>query len=82
MYIQTDDKRTAIDIAILKDDMKKTSGHPRWIEGDNMICDPLTKRMKGNFLRAVASNGRWSLNKLGFEQQKAEFGLMLLHISG
>ena len=80
-YTQTDDKRTAIDVAILKDDMQKSSGHARWIEGDNMICDPLTKKMKGNFLRAVASNGFWSLNKLGFEQQKAEYGLMLLYTS-
>lgn len=45
-----------------------------------MICDPLTKRMEGNFLRAVASHKLGPLRKLGFEQQKAEYGLMLLHI--
>ena len=66
-YTQTDDKRTAIDVAIAKDDLRRTSGHTRWVEGENMLCDPLTKRMKGDFLRAVASKGYWSLNKLRFE---------------
>ena len=53
-YTQTDDKRTAIDVAILKDDMKKSGGHPRWIEGENMICDPLTKKMKGGFFESCS----------------------------
>ena len=79
-YTQTDDKRTAIDIAILKDDLRRTSGHTRWVEGENMLCDPLTKRMKGDFLRTVASKGYWSLNKLGFEQQKSEYGLLYVMI--
>ena len=38
-YAQVEDKRTAIDVAILKDDLQKTGGHLRWIEGDNMIAD-------------------------------------------
>ena len=81
-YTQTDDKRTAIDVAILKDDMQKGGGHARWIEGENMICDPLTKKMKGNFLRAVANSGYWSLTKLGHTQQRSEFDLLLVRISG
>ena len=52
-YTQTEDKRTAIDIAILKDDLKKSGGHARWVAGNNMVADALTKRMKGDFLRAV-----------------------------
>lgn len=63
-YTQTEDKRTAIDTAILKDDMQRTGGRARWIEGTNMIlCDPLAKKMKGCFLRQVADSGRWTLNK-------------------
>ena len=50
-YIQTDDKRTAIDVAILKDGKKKAGGHVRWVEGPNTICDPLIKKMKGFFQR-------------------------------
>ena len=48
-YTQTDDKRTLIDIAILKDDL---------VQGRNMLCDPLTKRTKGQFLRSVSNTGR------------------------
>eukprot|EP00435_Cladocopium_sp_Y103_P005667 s2718_g1.t2 len=54
-YTQADDKRTAIDIAILKDDLGRSGGHPRWIEGSNMLADPLTKKMRGDFLRGAAS---------------------------
>ncbi len=81
-YTQTTDKRTAIDIAILKDDMKKSGGHARWVEGSNMLCDSLTKRMKGSFLRAVADKGFWTLNLKGHQQQKSEFDLLLLQIRG
>lgn len=35
-YTQTENKRTAIDIAILKDDMQRTGGRAKWIEGTNM----------------------------------------------
>eukprot|EP00435_Cladocopium_sp_Y103_P050254 s2395_g15.t1 len=47
-YTQTEDKRTAIDIAILKDDLQKSGGHARWVAGNNMVADALTKRMKGH----------------------------------
>ena len=64
-YSQVDDKRTAIDIAILKDDLNRTGGHLRWIEGSNMVTDPLTKRMNGEFLRGVCNQGHWALNSKG-----------------
>jgi len=38
-YTQTADKRTAIDIAILKDDLKRTGSHTRWVEGSNMLSN-------------------------------------------
>ena len=49
-YTQTEDKRTAIDIAILKGDLEKSGGHARWVVGNNMVADALTKRMRGDFL--------------------------------
>lgn len=81
-YTQTDDKRTAIDVAILKNDLQRTGGQARWIEGANMICDPLTKRMKGTFLRKIADSGYWSLNAKGHLQQKDEFDLLYISIPG
>ena len=39
-YTQTEDKRTAIDIAILKDDLVQSGGHVRWIEGRKHVVRP------------------------------------------
>lgn len=64
-YTQVDDKRTAIDVAILKDEMHRSCGHIRWVEGTNMIADPLTKKMSSDFLRSVCNRGRWALTSLG-----------------
>ena len=77
-YTQMDDKRTAIDIAILKDDLIRSGGHVRWVEGHNMLCDPLTKRMKSQFLRAVSNTGKWALSEAGHQQQRSDFDLLLL----
>eukprot|EP00435_Cladocopium_sp_Y103_P054634 s153_g17.t2 len=60
-FSQVEDKRTAIDLAILKDDMNRTSGSLRWVAGTNMITDPMTKRMSANFLRYVCNHGYWCL---------------------
>ena len=81
-YTQTADKRTAIDIAILKDDLKRTGGHTRWVEGSNMLSDPLTKKMKGSFLRSVCNQGTWSLNLQGHRQQKQEFETLFVIYHG
>ena len=64
-YSQIDDKRTAIDISIVKHELAK-GGTVRWIDGRNMISDSLTKSTGGNYLRHVMMNGRWTLNELGF----------------
>ena len=77
-YTQADDKRTAIDIAMLKDDLQKSGGHPRWIEGSNMLSDPLTKKMKGEFLRRVANNSFWALSFAGHEKLCAEHEILLI----
>jgi len=60
-----DDKRTAIDLTILKGDLEKTGGQVRWVGGTNMVSDSLTKKMNPNFLRRVMSVGKWSLTETG-----------------
>ena len=78
-YSQVDDKRTAIDVAILKDEMHKSGGHIRWVEGKNMIADPLTNRMNSDFLRSVCNTGRWALSSTGHDEIQ-EHGIMVLGI--
>ena len=63
-----DDKRTAIDLTILKRDLVLTGGQVRWVGGANMLADSLTKRMTSKFLRKVMTQGIWSLKERGFEQ--------------
>ena len=64
-FSQIDDKRTSIDISILKQEMNG-AGVVRWIDGRNMIADSLTKATGGSYLRFVMKNGRWTLNEQGF----------------
>ncbi len=66
-----DDKRTAIDVTILKRDFKTTQGQIRWIEGTRMIADCLTKKMKGSDLRNVLIHGYWSLCEQGVRMPSA-----------
>lgn len=79
-YAQVEDKRTAIDVAILKDDLQKTGGHLRWIEGDNMIADSLTKRMNNSFLRSVCNSGKWTLSKAGHHKLCQEHDVLMIAI--
>lgn len=68
-----DDKRTAIDLTILKRDLALTGGQVRWVGGANMLADSLTKRMTSKFLRKVMTQGIWSLKERGFEQIHENF---------
>jgi len=79
-YTQADDKRTAIDIAILKDDLQRSGGHARWIEGTNMIADPLTKKMKGTFLRGVANDGLWSISFHGHQKLRDQYDVFFTSV--
>ena len=63
-----DDKRTAIDLTILKDDLMRTNGQVRWVCGTNMLSDPLTKKMPPGFLQKVMKHGKWSLTETGHQQ--------------
>ena len=63
-----EDKRTAIDVTILKRDFRRTSGQVRWVEGTRMVADSLTKKMGSSYLRKILKEGKWSLTEKGFEQ--------------
>ena len=58
-----DDKRTAIDIAIIRQSTVRSGLEPRWCPTDRMAADGLTKD-KGeplDFLRSILSSGRYQL---------------------
>lgn len=63
-----DDKRTAIDLTILKSDLEKTKGQVRWVGGSNMVSDSLTKKMTPGFLRKIMLLGKWSLTETGYKK--------------
>ena len=52
-------KRTAIDLSVIKHDLRETSGIIRWIDTRAMLADPLTKCHPGDYLRYVMDCGRW-----------------------
>ena len=62
-----DDKRTAIDLTILKGDLETTGGQVRWVGGSNMVSDSLTKRMAPKFLSRIMHLGKWSLTETGYK---------------
>ena len=64
-----EDKRTAIDVAILKDDFK-TGGQIRWVDTRAMLTDPLTKQGAANYLRHVMQKGEWSVLEEGIALQR------------
>ena len=60
-----EDKRTAIDLAILKNDMSATRGQTRWVPGSIVISDSLTKKGSSSFLRGILHVACWTLFELG-----------------
>ena len=70
---QVADKRTAIDLTILKEELQRGKGQTRWIPGTNMIADSLTKKMSGRFLRFVLSLSAWTLFEKGSETLQKMF---------
>ena len=62
-----DDKRTAIDLTILKSDLARQQGQVRWVQGVNMIADSLTEKMSPWFLRKIMELGQWTLAETGHE---------------
>ena len=70
-YSQIEDKRTAIDVSILKRELEGV-GTVRWVDGRNMLADALTKNVGGNYLRYVMTTGQWTLNEQGFTRLSQE----------
>ena len=58
---QVEDKRTAIDVTILKNDFRRGKGQIRWVPGHVMIADSLTKKMSAQGLKNFLKSGKWSL---------------------
>lgn len=79
-FSQVDDKRTAIDVAVLKNDLRLTGGHLRWVDGQNMITDPLTKRMPSHFLRLICNQGLWTLSKVGHQNLCKDHEVLMITI--
>ena len=63
------DKRTAIDLSVIKTDLSETSGKIRWIDTRAMLSDPLTKSHPGTYLRYVIEQGMWSIMEEGHALQ-------------
>ena len=64
------DKRTAIDLSVIKSNLADTCGQARWIDTRSMISDPLTKVHSGDYLRHVVCTGLWSVEEGRALQQK------------
>ena len=67
---QCEDKRTSIDVALIKQELQDLEGTIRWIDGRTMIADPLTKESKADYLRYVIRNGNWSILEEGAALQQ------------
>lgn len=68
-----DDKRTAIDLTILKSDLQHTKGQIRWVAGDIMISDALAKKGPAVFLREVMKCSYWTLFEWGAKELQRWF---------
>eukprot|EP00434_Breviolum_minutum_P043331 symbB.v1.2.038620.t1/scaffold6086.1/size21030/1 len=67
---QCEDKRTSIDVALIKQELQDLEGTIRWIDGRTMIADPLTKESKADYLRYVIRHGYWSILEEGAALQQ------------
>ena len=67
---QVDDKRTAIDLSLLRDEFQATSGKIRWIDTRYMLADPLAKECSPDYVRYVMRTSKWSILEEGSALQK------------
>ena len=71
-----DDKITAIDIAIIRQSIRRTNLEPRWCPTGHMVADALTKDKAepADLLRSVLRNARYQLadEQLVLERKKEE----------
>ena len=61
--VSASDKRTSIDLSIIREFLRKHEGCVRWIDGRYQLADSLTKVMPSDFLRAVMALGRYQLHE-------------------
>jgi len=57
------DKRTCIDLAIIREYLRRHNGCIRWIDGSVQLADSLTKHMTTDFLRSVLYRGSYQLQE-------------------
>ena len=57
------DKRTAIDLSIIREYLRRHKGCIRWIDGTLQLADSLTKFMNADFLRSVLHRGKYQLRE-------------------
>lgn len=67
---QCKDRRTSIDVSLIKQEVREMNGGVRWIDGRTMLADSLTKDTKGDFLREVMVSGKWSILEEGVAFQR------------
>jgi hypothetical protein len=59
--INASDKRTCIDLSIIREFLRQNNGCIRWIDGKYQLADSLTKLMPADFLRSILKIGRYQL---------------------
>ena len=59
--ISASDKRTCIDLSIIREFLRQNNGCIRWIDGKYQLADSLTKLMPADFLRSIMKIGRYQL---------------------
>ncbi|CAE7038139.1 RE2 [Symbiodinium sp. CCMP2592] len=62
-----DEKRTALDIVILRESLQKTQGSLRWVPTDRMVADSMTKESADalDMLRACLRQGSYQISEEG-----------------
>lgn len=61
--ISATDKRTCIDLSIIREFLRRNNGCVRWIDGRYQLADSLTKVMPSDFLRSVMKLGHYQLHE-------------------
>eukprot|EP00435_Cladocopium_sp_Y103_P033155 s916_g8.t1 len=67
---QCGDKRTSIDISLIKQEVNDLNGCIRWVDGRTMLADPLTKETRADLLRHVIRTGQWAILEEGSALQQ------------
>lgn len=57
----TTDRRTSIDLAIIREYLRRHNGCIRWVDGKLQLADSLTKHMSSDFLRSILNKGCYQL---------------------